>query len=112
MNCKNCGATIDSGVHTCPNCGSPAVYVIPAALPEQYRPMSPWGYVGLHILFSLPVIGWIFLIVFSFSDSNINRRNFARSYWCGLILCLIIVAAILLAISFGCPVPALPTKFW
>ncbi len=47
---------------------------------DRYRLMSPWSYIRLSILYSIPVIGWIFMIVFSFS-SNINRRNFTRSYW-------------------------------
>lgn len=64
------------------------------ALPEQYRPLSPWAYFGLQILFSIPIVGFVFLIVFSCSKSNINRRNFARSYWCALI----IVGALLLII--------------
>lgn len=32
-------------------------------LPEAYRPLSPWSYFGLGILYSLPLVGWIFLIV-------------------------------------------------
>lgn len=50
--------------------------------PDVFKPLSPWAYFGLSILFSLPVVGFIFLIIFSVSDANINRRNFARSYWC------------------------------
>lgn len=48
--------------------------------PDVFKPLSPWAYFGLSILFSLPVVGFIFLIIFSVSDANINRRNFARSY--------------------------------
>jgi len=59
---------------------------------EQLRPLSPWAYLGLQILFSVPVIGFIFLIIFSISSGNINRRNFARSYFCILLICLIIIA--------------------
>ena len=62
----------------------------------QYAPLSPWAYFGLQILFSIPVIGFIFLIVFSISSGNINRRNFARSYWCVLVVVLIIVGVVLL----------------
>ena len=44
----------------------------------------------------------ICLIIFSFSDDNINRRNFARSYWCALILCLIICAIlVIIALATG-----------
>ena len=61
---------------------------------EQLRPLSPWAYFGLQILFSIPIVGFIFLIVFSISSANINRRNFARSYWCVLIIVLIIFAIV------------------
>lgn len=49
---------------------------------NQYRLLSPWAYVGYGILFTLPVIGWILAIVFALNDDNLNRRNFARGYWC------------------------------
>lgn len=65
---------------------------------EQYRPLSPWTYFGLTILFSVPVVGFIFLLVFTFNNNNINRRNFARSYWCGA---LIAVCIAILIIIFG-----------
>lgn len=42
--------------------------------PDVFKPLSPWAYFGLSILFSLPVVGFIFLIIFSVSDANINRR--------------------------------------
>ena len=61
------------------------------SLPKEVRPISSWGYVGYTILYSIPVIGLLFLIIFSFSH-NKNRRNFARSYWCRLLIALIIIA--------------------
>ena len=42
-------------------------------IPNEYKPISAWGYFGYNILFSIPIIGFIFLIVFSFDSSNINR---------------------------------------
>ena len=65
------------------------VYQAPAqpAKPEQ-KLMGPWAYIGWQILFSIPLVGFILLIVFSFDNSNLNRRNFARSYWCGLLVAL------------------------
>lgn len=69
-------------------------------LPPQNRPLSGWAYFGLKLLFAAPIVGFIFLIVFSFSRGNINRRNFARSYWCGLLVFLIILAVMVL-IVFG-----------
>ncbi|MFR5761978.1 MAG: hypothetical protein ACLUFI_10575 [Oscillospiraceae bacterium] len=53
-------------------------------LPEAYRPLSPWTYFGLGVLYSLPLVGWIFLIVHAVGSQNLNRRNYARR----LFLCL------------------------
>ena len=61
-------------------------------LPEKYRPLNSWGYFWLNILYSIPVIGWIFLIVFACSDANISRRSHARSYFCALVIALVLVA--------------------
>lgn len=58
---------------------------------NQYRLLSPWAYVGYGILFTLPVIGWILAIAFALNDDNLNRRNFARGYWC-MVLVVVIVA--------------------
>ena len=68
------------------------------SVPDNYKPISPWGYVGYSILFAIPVVGLILLIVFSFSDSNINRRNYARSFWC-VLLVAVILTVILVAIA-------------
>ena len=66
------------------------------------RPLNAWEYFGYAILYMVPVIGWIFLIIFTFSTSNYNRRSFTRSYWCGLILVLIVVTFMaLLGIGAG-----------
>ena len=77
-------------------------YQAPAApaKPEQ-KLMGPWAYIGWQILFSIPMVGFILLIVFSFDNSNLNRRNFARAYWCALLLAviLIIVVVVLLVVA-------------
>ena len=64
-------------------------------LQEQYRPLSPWAYFWLQILYAIPILGFIFLIIHAIGSYNINRRNFARSYFCiyviiGIILIVII----------------------
>lgn len=66
----------------------------PSQLPPQYRPLSPWAYFGYSILFAIPVIGFILLIVFSFSDENINRRNYARSFFCALLIGVIVTVVL------------------
>ncbi len=118
MNCPNCGAPLNPGAQHCGSCGSPITHYTPVSyappsyqapnvnnyyvnsdnLPPQYRPLGAWAYFGYMLLFSIPIIGFILLIVFSFSEDNINRRNFARSYWCALIL-VVIVVAILFAVG-------------
>jgi hypothetical protein len=67
-------------------------------IPYEYRPLSPWAYLGYEILFAIPIVGFICLIVFACSNDNINRRNFARSYFCVLLIAVIV--AVCLAI-FG-----------
>lgn len=117
MFCKNCGSALEDNVQVCPNCSTelapqqsaapaPQQSAAPApqqtvvcadpqpVIPEQYQPMSAWGYVGLQILFAIPVVGFIFLLIFTFKNSNLNRRNFARSYWCWLVIWAVIAALI------------------
>lgn len=63
-------------------------------LPPKYRPLGAWAYFGYTLLFCIPLIGFICLIVFACSGSNVNRRSFARSYFCGFLIALIIVVAV------------------
>ncbi len=56
---------------------------------EKYRPLKPFAYFGYNLLFSVPIIGFVFLIIFSFNNKNINRRNYARSFFCGYAVVLI-----------------------
>lgn len=61
-------------------------------IPEEYRPISMWGYFGYQILFAIPLVGWIILIVFALGGTkNINLRNFARSYFCILIIMILLI---------------------
>ncbi|MGN1235235.1 MAG: ABC transporter permease [Christensenellaceae bacterium] len=64
-------------------------------LPLRYRPLTAWGYVGYMLLFSIPLVGFISLIVCALSCENINRRSFARSYFC--IYLIVIVLFVILA---------------
>lgn len=117
MNCPYCGKENENATF-CTGCGmkleieppvaepvyaapQPAAVVIPKpvqTIPPENRPLSPWAYFGLQLLFAVPVVGFVFLIVFSFSRGNINRRNFARSYWCALLIA--VAAALVIAIIF------------
>lgn len=100
MFCKFCGAPLENGALFCTNCGKAVSEPVAAqvstpcapALPQENQPLSPWAYFGLSLLFNIPVVGFVFLIVFSCSRANINRRNFARSYWCIYLLLAVILA--------------------
>ena len=66
-------------------------------IPLEYKPISMWGYFGYQLLFSIPCIGIILLLIFSFGGTqNKNLKNFARSYFCYFILMLIIFGIIFL----------------
>lgn len=71
-------------------------------IPEEFRPISMWGYFGYEILFSIPVIGFICLIVFSLGAKNVNKKNFARSHFCyTIIVCLISLIIFAVAMLTG-----------
>lgn len=63
-------------------------------IPEEYRPISMWGYFGYQILFAIPIVGLICLIVFAITAKNVNLKNFARSYFCVLIIAIIVFAIV------------------
>ena len=107
MTCKNCGQEVPANAAFCANCGTKAeaVEVPPVApvqpaipsVPFENKPLSPWAYLGYQILFSLPVIGFIMLIILSTKAAhNVNLRNFARSYWCALLVCIILTAVLVI----------------
>ena len=57
-------------------------------------PLSPWAYFGLEILYSIPIIGFIFLVCHALGASNQNKKNFAQSYFCFVIVIAVIVGII------------------
>ncbi len=91
MNCPNCGAPIDERAIGSTN---------------EYKPITMWGYFGYEILFSIPLVGFILLLVFAFGGTkNVNLKNFARSYFCYTIIVLILIG-ILVAVLTGMGVTA------
>ncbi len=58
-------------------------------IPDGYEPISMWGYFLYEILFSIPVLGWIFVIIFALTAQNHNLKNFARSQFCLWIIWLV-----------------------
>ena len=69
-------------------------------IPSEYKPISMWGYFVYEILFSIPCIGFIMLCVFSFGGtSNVNLKNFARSYFCFLIIGIILMLIVFVLLT-------------
>lgn len=131
MKCTSCGGELLDNAKFCTYCGvsvpvtkaaepvkppmaEPVKPVTPPAqpvpptpqsvpiLPPAYKPLTPWAYFGLQVLFCIPLVGFICLIVFSLDDGNIHRRNFARSYWCNLIVSVAVaILLIILLVATG-----------
>lgn len=127
MNCPNCGTVNETNGSFCANCGAsmktdetvriqipvPPVPPIPQPvsmprmpvrqeIPEEYKPMSPWAFMGWRILFMIPVVGFVLLIVMSFAPRNKSLKNFTRSYWCMILIGLITaVIAVVIAVVAG-----------
>ena len=74
-----------------------------SALPEKYKPMGAWGYWGWSFLFSIPLIGFIILIATAIGSTNINRRSYARSYFCGFFIAVLVVAGLVALAIFVFP---------
>ena len=100
MFCIHCGAKVPDGEMYCGICGQ-SVYVRqpqsrqvqPSAqrkttLPPENQPLNPWEYFGLNVIFAMPLVGFVCAIILSF-HTNVNLRNYARSYWCALLISII-----------------------
>lgn len=72
-------------------------------IPEEYKPISAWGYFGYNLLFGIPLVGFIFLCVFALGGTNnINLKNYSRSFFCAFLIGLIIAIVIgVFAAVFG-----------
>lgn len=70
---------------------------------EDTKPISPWGYLGYEILFAIPLVGFICILIFGLGGStNVNLKNFARSYMCmWLIALILVVIGVICGLIFG-----------
>lgn len=85
---------------------APQPYVVnvyngqPKHVPAAYQPIGMWGYFGYDILFMIPIIGWIFNIVFALGGTgNVNLKYYARSKFCLTVLSLIVVLTFCLTMA-------------
>lgn len=66
---------------------------------SPYEPISAWGFIGILTLFAIPVIGWIFAIIWACGGCRkLNKRNLSRGYLIILALIGVFVACSFLAI--------------
>ena len=127
MFCGNCGKELNDTAKFCPDCGTPvekqegaqnlAATTIVESIPEpdpamnipirnydprwDYTPLGAWSYFLYNLLFSIPLVGWIIALVFAVGGTNrINLRNYARCYFCVLLIA-VVLAFIIIAIVFG-----------
>ena len=115
--CSNCGAPLhprQAGTElftgagndpraNIPETAAPDAYTSPA-VPNEYKPITPLGYIGYSILFSLPIIGIILMLICSFGGSeNINVRNFARGMLLSVLIVIVLMtlAAVILGPAFN-----------
>ena len=58
---------------------------------EEYKPISPWGYLGYTLLFNIPLVGLILMFVWGFgSGTNKNLKNYARFFLLTILISIII----------------------
>lgn len=70
-------------------------------LPEEYKPVSVGKYIGYSILFSIPLVGFIMLLVTAFSGgTNKSLKNYARAMLVMYVIAivLVIILAVLMAV--------------
>ncbi|MBR6736853.1 MAG: hypothetical protein IKL82_00610 [Clostridia bacterium] len=66
---------------------------------SSLKPLSPWAYFGWSIVYSIPVVGIIALLINALTATNINCKNYARSFFCAFII--IVVLIIFLSVVAG-----------
>ena len=120
--CKHCGLLLPAHQTVCPRCGTPApqpsapadqpLYAstapqpsaaptegprYQAAAPKKRGPMGLAGYFGSLLLFAVPVVGLIFMLIWSDSDRvRPERHRLAQAYLIRTVIfsALLLVAAL------------------
>ena len=66
------------------------------------KPITAWGHVGYSVLWAIPVVGWIIWLCVCLFSRNQNKKNYARSKFCGLVfLALIAIVAVVGFVAAG-----------
>lgn len=115
--CPRCGKELPASAVFCGGCGTNLATGAPApvatAVPQDTTPLKTADYFLMMLLFSLPLVGLILMIVWSFSGStNVNRRNLSRAslIWYAISAVLSILLSVLLIAVFGYAAGALESS--
>jgi hypothetical protein len=63
------------------------------------KSITSWGYVRLAILYAIPVLGWLVWLINALFAKNTNVKNFARSYFCWVVLVLVLAVVAFAAVG-------------
>lgn len=77
---------------------------------ETDRPVGFWPFVGLIVLFSIPVIGWIAALIFLLVAKNKNIKNFSGAHFAvTTVQCIasVLVSILLFSAVFGMLLPVI-----
>ncbi len=128
--CTYCSAALEENAEICTACGEkvltaennlqpkaeeiasvqtpvqPPKASVQAEPTGKYAVASTSSFFWFSLLYSLPIIGFICSIIFSFASKNYNSRNYARSilvwYLVGVIAVLLVVLLLIaLSLIFG-----------
>lgn len=111
-NCKNCGKEIADDLVVCDECAAKLVTpAAPEVCAEEPKPMhqengedlscKPVGvftYIGLFILFAIPIIGFISAIIFAFAPKSKSLKNYARAVLIRMVVVTLIAGLIISAV--------------
>lgn len=131
MYCEKCGRQLPDGMLVCPNCSATqsVAYTPPPAqqpyyqasgtinsiedVPYNFRPLTAWAFFGYGLLFSIPLVGFIMLLVYSFGGTpRVCLQNYARSYFCGLIIGIVLGAILVFLGVLTMPFISDETYMW
>ena len=108
MYCKKCGGKIESYASHCPFCGEAlaqnsvqATYTSSnSSAPVEHKSIGQW--IGVAIVTSIPLLGFILLLIWAFGDGSKNDptfRNWARAQLIIMII-VTVLSVVLIVVTF------------
>ena len=103
--CPHCGKALNKDAVFCDRCGTHLSDAVvrpqtPCRPTADEAPLKTGEYFLLTFLYSLPLIGFILMIVWSFSDGNVNRKNLSRAFLIWYVIA-VVLTIVLYALFIG-----------